>query len=258
MRCMRRRWPGWLLGFRVLLLGALAGACSPTKGDNETVSLPAFSFVPAWHGAGSQEDTRAEQLIRRSVWAVAAAPDRSAAASRRTVLGSAVAVSGETLLAGCDVAVGGQVIEVERRSARRPVRAVAKEPTGRLCELRPADIWLRTVPGYRPFDSVAVGEPVMAVVSRTSRSFDLVRGSVTGKGSADDPYLETSVMLPAGTRSAALFDRAGNLMGFGSAGPVGDAVVVAVPILPEAAPWLAQVTPRQTSVGNSSASGEQS
>ena len=174
------------------------------------------------------------------------------------MLGSAVAVSGETLLAGCDVANAGPAIQVERRSARRPVRAVATESTGRLCELRPADVWLRTVPGYRPFHSVAVGEPVMVAVSRTSRSFDLVRGSITGKGSTEDPYLETSVTLPAGTRSAALFDRAGNLLGFGSAGPVGDAVVVAVPIMPEAAPWLAEATPRQTSVRHPGGSGEQS
>jgi hypothetical protein len=71
-----------------------------------------------------------------------------------------------------------------------------------------------------------------------------VRGSVIGKGSREDPFLETSLTLPAGTRSAALFDRAGNLMGFGSAGPVGDAVVVAVPIAPEAVPALTQVRPQ--------------
>ena len=220
------------------------------------MSLRAFSFLPPWNATGAHEDARVEQVIRQSVWAVAAAPDRSAARGR-TVLGSAVAVSGETLLAGCDAANAVPAIEVERRSARRPVRAVASEPTGRLCELRPENVWLRTVPGYRPFHSVAVGEAVMAVVSRTSRSFDLVRGSITGKGSADDPYLETSVMLPSGTRSAALFDQAGNLLGFGSAGPVGDAVVVAVPIMPEAAPWLAEATPRPVpSVAQGGAGGE--
>jgi hypothetical protein len=63
------------------------------------MSLRAFSFLPPWNAAGAHEDARAEQVIRQSVWAVAAAPDRSAARGR-TVLGSAVAVSGETLLAG--------------------------------------------------------------------------------------------------------------------------------------------------------------
>ena len=59
-----------------------------------------------------------------------------------------------------------------------------------------------------------------------------------GKGAPDDPFLETSVVLPPTTRSAAMFDRSGDLIGFGAAGPVGDAVALAVPIMPEAVPWL--------------------
>jgi hypothetical protein len=246
-----------LIGSGLLLAGVLASACSPAAGDRETVSLPALTFLSARAPAGMSDEARTEQLIARSIWAVAPALD-AASSTPGEVSGSAVAVSGATLLAGCDVAGSGNPLMVVRRSTRRPVKAVARDETGALCELQPADVWLRTVPGYRPFHTIQIGEPLLAVVSRTSRSFDIVRGTVTGKGNVDDPFLETSVMLPAGTRSAALFDRAGNLMGFGSAGPVGDAVVVAVPIMPAAAPWLAQVRPRSIPAVTRGAAADQS
>jgi hypothetical protein len=208
--------------------------CSAPRSDRETVSLRALSFL-AGPGAATREGA-VEQLIARSIWAVM---------DSHRVLGSAVAVSATTLMVGCDVAgAGGGSVEVVRRSARRTAKLVARHRSGRLCELRPADVRLQAVRGYRPFDTVEIGEQVLAVVSRTSRSFDLVRGAIAGKGGADDPFVETSVMLPPGTRSAALFDRAGNLVAFGSAGPVSDAVVVATPIVPEAVPGLAKVQPQ--------------
>jgi len=227
------------VGDLALLGGALLLGCSPSADDAKTVSLPAFSFLPPWPATGSGDEAKLERLIARSVWAVV--PERdSPASSDGTVLGSSVAVSGETLLASCDVAAADSRVGVERRSTYRSVEVKDTAHSGRLCELRPADVWLRTVAGYRPYETVPIGEPVFAVVSQTSRSFALVRGAVVGKGPADDPFLETSVVLPPGTHSAALFDRSGHLIGFGSAGPVGDAVVLAVPILPEAAPWLMQ------------------
>jgi hypothetical protein len=249
--------PPWRKPLVVVLAGVSVGACNPMPDDTKTVSLPALSFLPTLTTAAAGADAHAEQVIGRSVWAVAPVLDPSSEKPGR-VVGSAVAVSGATLLADCDVAGTGGMTMIARRSTRRPAKAVARGSSGGLCELRPADVRLRMASGYRPFHSVEVGEPVLAVVSRSSRSFDLVRGSITGKGSADDPFLETSVILPAGTRSAAMFDRAGNLMGFGSAGLVGDAVVVAVPIVPEAAPWLAQVKPQAKPVVTKDDAGEQS
>ena len=152
----------------MLLGGALLAGCGSDTGDVETVTLPAFSFLPPQPAPGAADQATVGRLIARSVWAVV--PDQgSLAASSGAILGSAVAVSGDTLLASCEVAAVGAPVGVIRRSTYRRVRVTAREPAGRLCELRPADVWLRTVAGYRPFDQVQVGEPVLAVVSQTSR-----------------------------------------------------------------------------------------
>jgi hypothetical protein len=225
----------WPLLALILIVGSVTIAgCSAPSTDREIVSLPALSFLSA-PGAAAQEEA-AEQSIARSIWAVM---------NGRRVLGSAIAVSETTLMAACDVDPADPAnVEVVRRSARRPAELVTRDRSGRLCELRPANVRLQVIPGYRPFDTVDIGELVLAAVSRTSRSFDLLHGTITGKGGADDPFLETSLTLPPGTRSAALFDRAGNLVAFGSAGPVSDAVMVAAPIMPEAVPGLVKIQPQ--------------
>jgi hypothetical protein len=226
-----------------LLQGMLVGGCGP-RAEPGVVSLPAFSVVPPLRTHGSGDRGELERLIGRSVWAVVPARDGSAR-SGQTAVGSAVAVSGDALLANCDVADAATSLAVARRSKYRPVRLEPLAGSGQLCRLRPASVWPRTVAGYRPFADISVGEPVHAVVSKSSRTFALVPGSVVGKGGADDPFLETSVVLPPGTRSAALFDDSGHLVGFGSAGPACDAVVLAVPIMPDAVPWLAQAKDRR-------------
>jgi hypothetical protein len=119
--------------------------------------------------------------------------------------------------------------------------AVASDRARQVCALQPADVNLRPVRAYRAFNDLRVGEPILAVVSRTSRRFAVERGVLVGKGGHADPYLETTLSVPADTASAALFDPYGNLVGLGSASSGTESLLVGVPVPQDLVPDLAPV-----------------
>ena len=106
--------------------------------------------------------------------------------------------------------------------------------------MRVADAPLNVVGGFRSFPDLRVGEPVYAVVSRTSAEYALAEGQLAAKGAASTSLLETTLALPPGTLSAVLFDADGNLVGLGSGGPTVDSVVVGAPLSAALVPGLAQ------------------
>jgi hypothetical protein len=216
-----------------------AGGCGGADRDG-VVSLPAVSLGRAPEAPAASGPETALGRIAGSIWAMApGAPSGRVRAPPELVQGSAVAVSHRTLLASCD-AVGGQgQVRVARRSSHRAARAAGADEGRRVCALEPADADLRPVEAYRRFDDLRVGEPVLAVASRSSRDFVLARGWLVAKGGPADPFLETTLVLPPGARSAVLFDGFGNLVGLGSAGPASESVVLAAPVPAALAPGLA-------------------
>jgi hypothetical protein len=146
------------------------------------------------------------------------------------IRGSAVAVSDGTLLASCRVAGGRQRIGLVRHNKYEIARVRAADPERSVCVLEVADDCAAAEPGtgFRSLADLRVGEPVYAVVSRTSAEFAVAEGRVTGKpGAAGTGALETSLVLPAGARSAVLVDALGTLIGLGSGSAKGGAATVA-------------------------------
>jgi hypothetical protein len=226
------------------VLPALLAGCAET-GDGSAVSLPALSLssLPSWGGdETATPDTRQiQRQIAEAIWGVV--PEAPAAEADRPpapIRGSAIAVSPETLLTSCEAAGQRGAVGLLRRSGYRVARVVAADRDRRVCVLQPPEADLRPVRAWRSFDDLRVGEPVLAAVSRTSREFVLARGALTAKGGAADPFLETTLSLPTGTLSAALFDASGHLIGFGSAGPGEDSVMLAAPLQATLVPRLAR------------------
>ena len=175
----------------------------------------------------------------RSIWAVVpSAPRRKADLRPDLIQGSAVAVSADTLVANCLVVGGRARVGLVRHNKYRMARVTA-DAHGQVCRLTVAEGPLTPVAGLRSFADLRVGEPVVALASRSSAEVAAAPGWLAGKGSADDPFLEATPAVPAGNRSAVLVDGFGNLIGLGAAAPVAGGLVLAVPVGPAAAPSLA-------------------
>lgn len=233
----RPRGGPWGAG-AILLLAALAACGAPS--DPSTVRLPS---LPVWVSDDPQArpgPEQAELLIGRAVWGVV--PDAGEGLPTQAMIrGSAVAVAPDTLLTSCAGVGSDGSVDLLRRSAHRRAVPVASDRARQVCALRPANVDLRPVRAYRAFDDLRVGEPILAVVSRTSRRFAVERGVLVGKGGREDPYLETTLSVPADTVSAALFDAYGNLIGFGSASSGTESLLVGVPVPEGLVPDLAHV-----------------
>jgi hypothetical protein len=226
--------------FAAALAVLAAGGCGGVDRDG-IVSLPAVSLGRAPEApAAAPGPVVALRRIADSIWAVApGAPSGRVRAPPELVEGSAVAVSPRALLASCDVVGGQEQVRVARRSSHRVARGAGADAGRRVCALEPADADLRPVEAYRRYDDLRVGEPVLAVASRSSRDFALARGWLVAKGGSADPFLETTLVLPPEARSVVLFDGFGNLVGLGSAGPASESVVLAAPVPASLAPGLA-------------------
>jgi len=224
----------------LLLTAVLAAGCGRVGADG-TVSLPSLRLWPASDRSATPTAAEAQRRIGLAVWAVTPdAAENDAVPRSRPIRGSAVAVAADTLLTSCSVVGNRSAVGIVRRSSFRLARVSGADADRRLCLLRTAGEELpRVAHAYRPFDDLQVGEPLLAVVSRTSRSFTLVRGWLVAKGSSADPFLETTLAVPADTSSAAVFDAFGNLVGFGSPDPLSDSVLVAMPVPPASIPELA-------------------
>ena len=152
-----------------------------------------------------------------------------------------MAVAPDTLLASCQVVGERQQVGVVRHNKYRLAQvAPPSQPEQDVCALHVADAPLNVVGGFRSFPDLRVGEPVYAVVSRTSAEYALAEGQLAAKGTASTSLLETTLTLPPGTLSAVLFDADGNLVGLGSGGPTVDSVVVGDPLSAALVPELAQ------------------
>jgi hypothetical protein len=103
------------------------------------------------------------------------------------------------------------------------------------------DAEIGAVRAYRPFADLRVGERLVGVASETSRRYVVGQGRLVAKGSSADPYLETTLTAPPGTKSVAVFDAFGNLVGFGAPGAMPGSLLVAFPVPAEAASKLTAV-----------------
>jgi hypothetical protein len=213
-------------GALIALVAGLSG-CS-----GERAGL--FGVDPSLTAAdlAASDPADAERQATRSVWAIVpAAPRRKADLRPAMIRGAAVAVSADTLLASCLATEGRSRVGLVRHKKYR-MAEVEADGGRRICRLTVAEGPLTPAVGYRSFGNLRTGEPVVALVSRTSSEIALARGWLAGKGAAADPFLETTSAVPAGSGSVVLVDRFGNLIGLGASEPLADAAFLAVPIGP--------------------------
>ena len=219
------------------LATALSG-CAEMSGGPVWPSR-AWLAPPAPQGAQPPDTLASGRQAARSIWAVVpSAPRRKADLRPDLIQGSAVAVSADTLVANCLVVGGRARVGLVRHNKYRMARVTA-DAHGQVCRLTVAEGPLTPVAGLRSFADLRIGEPVVALASRSSAEVAAAPGWLAGKGSADDPFLEATPAVPAGNRSAVLVDGFGNLIGLGAAAPVAGGLVLAVPVGPAAAPSLA-------------------
>jgi hypothetical protein len=179
----------------------------------------------------------------RSIWGVVPDPPRRKADLRpELIAGSAVAIAGDTLLASCRVVGEHRQVGLVRHNKYYRGHVIGAGADGQICILHAPQAPLQATGGFRRFADLRAGEPIVAVVNRTSAELALTSGWLAAKGGdgGSDPVLETTLSLPAATRSAVLFDAHGNLIGLGSAGPVAESVVLGVPVTASLASQLAQ------------------
>ena len=221
-----------------MALATTLSGCAEMSGGQVWPSR-AWLAPPAPQGTQPPDTLASGRQAARSIWAVVpSAPRRKADLRPDLIQGSAVAVSADTLLANCLVVGGRARVGLVRHNKYRIARVTA-DAHGQVCRLTVAEGPLTPVAGLRSFADLRIGEPVVALASRTSAEVAAAPGWLAGKGSADDPFLEATPAVPAGNRSAVLVDGFGNLIGLGAAAPVAGGLVLAVPVGPAAAPSLA-------------------
>jgi S1-C subfamily serine protease len=129
-------------------------------------------------------------------------------------LGSAVAVSANTLLTNCHMINNPALVELQNTSGKRVARVVSADTESDRCILLATEAAQDFVSLARPHAAIQVGEEVAAVGSPKGMSNSLSRGIVAGKRTRDGRALiQTDAALSTGSSGGGLFDMAGNLIG---------------------------------------------
>lgn len=211
-------------------------------------------LVPGWAALaasppGNPPAKDAAKRASRAVWGVVPeAPRYKKDLRPGSIQGSAVAVAADTLLTSCRVvgkrAQVGLVRHAKYYKARVERPGPPGSPRSEVCRLRVAGAPLTLASGLREMADLRLGEPVFALVNRTSAEFVLASGALVDKGGPARARLGADLALLAGTRSAVLFDANGNLLAIAAAGRAGTppAPTAATPITADLAPMLASRT----------------
>ena len=229
--------PGRSLATGLLALGL--AACGGATGEQEPPAAP----VAAANDAATPPSGKVVlSHAARSIWGVVPDPPRRKRDLQPDLIrGTAVAVAPDTLLASCQVVGDRAQVGVVRHNKYRVAEvSLPSQPNQDICELHVTNAPLNVIGGFRSYSDLREGEPLYALISRTSAEYALAEGQLAAKGAASSELLETTLALPPGTQSAVLFDAGGNLVGLGSGGPTADSMVVAAPVSAALAPALAQ------------------
>ena len=214
----------YIFGLALLAAGGCAGP------EQEELPLVVAS-------AKGQPSKEAAKLISRSIWAVVPeTPAHKRDLLSEMIRGSAVAVSGDTLLVSCRVVDGLGRVGITRHNKYRFAQVVAADQGRSVCLLSVPDAPLNVVRGFRWCGDLTAGEPIYAAASRTSAQVSVTEGRVTARnGGGDACALGTDLALPPSTASAILFDATGRVVGLGTGdGGAGRPTAVSVPVAKDA------------------------
>jgi hypothetical protein len=131
-----------------------------------------------------------------------------------TSLGSAVAITPDTLLTNCHVIHNARRIELRQGEWRASPTILAGDPRTDRCFLRVAEGGLKPVRGARPSTDLQVGEPAYSLGNPSGFDQTFGEGIVSAiRGMRRLSYVQTSAPVSPGSSGGALFDARGNLIG---------------------------------------------
>ena len=129
-------------------------------------------------------------------------------------MGSAVAVSANTLLTNCHMINNPALVELQNASGKRAARVVSADTDSDRCILLATETTQAFVSLARSYSDLQIGEEVSAVGSPKGMSNSLSRGIIAGKRTRNGRALiQTDAALSTGSSGGGLFDMAGNLIG---------------------------------------------
>jgi len=175
--------------------------------------LPAATMLPP--ASGSRDLATLFTAVSRSVWVVFAA--RSAAdleAGTGVAVGSAVAVSLDTLLTNCHVVSGRPLVWIKQGETVVESTVVHADRETDRCILAAPKAKLQPVPGMRRYNDLKVGESVYTIGSPRGLERSLGQGIISGLREREQQQLiQTTAQISPGSSGGGLFDQYGNLLG---------------------------------------------
>lgn len=131
-----------------------------------------------------------------------------------TGLGSAVAITPDTLLTNCHVVHNARRLELRQGEFRAAPTILAGDSRTDRCFLRVAEGGLKPVRGVRPGSDVSVGEPAYTLGNPSGLELTFAEGIVSAiRGMRRLSYIQTTAAVSPGSSGGALFDARGNLIG---------------------------------------------
>ncbi|HEX5043108.1 MAG TPA: S1C family serine protease [Candidatus Polarisedimenticolaceae bacterium] len=135
-------------------------------------------------------------------------------ARKNLAQGSAVAVDFRTLVTNCHIVEGRPMVYLATKNGLTPLRVSAARPSADTCVLSVDQDQLVPVPRVRSFESLRVGETVMAIGSPHGFTNTLSTGIVSQLRRLDKRRLiQTTAAISGGSSGGGLFDDRGNLLG---------------------------------------------
>lgn len=206
-------------------------ADDPDRGAVRFLTQPAVAaagtprFAPRWPMIQRQfspmtsADTRGspltapdvERLARQSIYLLWV--DRGTD-DRWTNIGSAVAVSSDTLLTNCHVVRDSRRLALRQGTRSAAPTLLAADDGADRCLIRVEGMTLTPVPGVRTIASLQAGETVYSLGNPGGRDRVFGKGAITGFRRREGvTVIQTSAPMSPGSSGGGLFDAWGNLVG---------------------------------------------
>lgn len=153
--------------------------------------------------------------LSESVYIIVAAPSTAdMRASRNQAQGSAVAVDFKTLITNCHIVEGRPMVYLATRNGLSPLRVSSARVGADTCVLVAENDQFAPVARVRSFDSLQIGETVIAIGAPSGFSNTLSTGIVSQLRVLDGRKLvQTTAAISGGSSGGGLFDEKGNLIG---------------------------------------------
>jgi serine protease Do len=156
--------------------------------------------------------------LSRSVYVIVAARSiDDARLGRGLAQGSAVAVSTGTLITNCHIVEGRPAIYLATKDGLVPLVVTAAKPRADTCVLTEKNATLSPVTRLRLYESLEIGESVLAIGAPSGFSNTLTEGIISQVRTHEGRRLiQTSAAISSGSSGGGLFDGKGNLIGITS------------------------------------------